>query len=597
MSNLKIKTKVYIVIITTILTVLALCTLSLLNSDALLDRFDEYQTGNVELLQEITEARIIHDEMASELLNAITSESHATVVAAVEHDAEHMVEYIAILDHLLSMAENENSVSNINTLKSNTSPIESSAEAIEDIAMTGDFDAALDYYNSNYLPLIDADLVLLESMIGNLTAESDTVYASLQTYSTNSMIFLTVVGLVSLVIILIVCIFLMKSILNPIRIVNKASQALAAGDFENAVIDYNSSDEIGALVKDIQSTINVMKDITADLSRKLNNLSNGNFAIDNNTDDLYVGDFKAISTAMHSSVEKMNATLLQVSSVAMQVSLGSEQVASDAQNYAYGASEQAVSVNTLTSSMTEMTSQVIQNSESASKASGAANAAIGAINSCNQNMGDMMLSMKEIESKSAEINKIIKVIEDIAFQTNILALNAAVEAARAGSAGKGFAVVADEVRNLAGKSSEAARNTTSLIESSIEAVSKGVSLANVTANNLSDVVVSTNEAVELINEIADATASQRGSIDAINEGLEKISSIVNSNSAISEQSAAASEELSSQAETLKILVNAFSLNGARTNTIGAGNATPMMSALPQNQQNAIPQSFDNFDKY
>ena len=230
-----------------------------------------------------------------------------------------------------------------------------------------------------------------------------------------------------------------------------------------------------------------------------------------------------------------------------------------AQALSQGATEQASSIEELSASITEITDQINKNAENAKQANDSAEHAGREIMNSNEQMRSMVEAMDEITVKSSEISKIIKVIDDIAFQTNILALNAAVEAARAGAAGKGFAVVADEVRNLASKSAEAAKGTTVLIEESIAAVQSGSEIARRTAEMLDESANVTRQAVSLIEKITEASIMQAESAAQINVGVEQISSVVQTNSATSEESAAASEELSGQAELLKSLVGKFRL--------------------------------------
>ena len=226
---------------------------------------------------------------------------------------------------------------------------------------------------------------------------------------------------------------------------------------------------------------------------------------------------------------------------------------------AEGSTEQASAIQQLSAALVELTNHVQQNAENAREGSGMSAEAGQGVNESNKDMQKLMDAMGEIEASANEINKIIKTIDDIAFQTNILALNAAVEAARAGSAGKGFAVVADEVRNLAAKSAEAAKNTTELIESTVNAVNNGTRLANETAQALDNVVKKATVVNTKIQEIASVCEEQANAIQEINVGIDQISSVVQTNSATAEQSAAASEELSSQANMVKDLVGQFRL--------------------------------------
>lgn len=238
---------------------------------------------------------------------------------------------------------------------------------------------------------------------------------------------------------------------------------------------------------------------------------------------------------------------------------GSTQVSSGAQALSQGTTEQASSIEELASTIQLISDQVRQNADSALQAQQTIREVGGKLTKSNQEMQGLTEAMGEISSSSSQIGKIIKTIEDIAFQTNILALNAAVEAARAGAAGKGFAVVADEVRNLAGKSSEASKSTASLIEATISAVKGGASLADETAASLLEVVEGTQVIIAQINQIADSSAEQAASIAQVTLGVEQISAVVQTNSATAEESAATSEELSGQAQILKELVGGFKL--------------------------------------
>ena len=278
----------------------------------------------------------------------------------------------------------------------------------------------------------------------------------------------------------------------------------------------------------------------------------------------YVGEFAKMKTAMQNISKTLTATLTQINLAADRVSTGSDQISGGAQALSQGATEQASSIQELSATITDIAEHVKSNAANAEQSSKMANELEREIVLSNDQMQQMISSMHEISNTSNEIGKIIKTIEDIAFQTNILALNAAVEAARAGAAGKGFAVVADEVRNLAGKSADAAKNTTALIEKSIKAVESGVLIADKTAQSLTTVVSSARTVTGNIDKISAATKEQASSISEISMGVEQVSSVVQTNSATAEESAAASQELSSQAQMLKTLAGRFRFKNTET---------------------------------
>ena len=307
----------------------------------------------------------------------------------------------------------------------------------------------------------------------------------------------------------------------------------------------------------INTTIENMQNYVSDISRILSEIGNGNLNLTVTGD--YKGDFVEIKNSLNNIILSLNQVLGNISEAAEQVSSGSRQVSDGSQTLSQGSTEQASAIEELTASMAEIADQTKQNAVNANQANQFAEDAKENAIKGNQQMKEMLNSMAEINDSSANISKIIKVIDDIAFQTNILALNAAVEAARAGQHGKGFAVVAEEVRNLAARSAEAARNTTDLIEGSIQKVSTGTILANNTADALNDIVIMVEKAADLVGRIAEASNVQASGVSQINKGIEQVSQVVQNNSATAEESAAASEELSGQAELLKNMVERFKL--------------------------------------
>jgi len=273
----------------------------------------------------------------------------------------------------------------------------------------------------------------------------------------------------------------------------------------------------------------------------------------------YLGDFARLKDSINTIIGSMGEIISEINAAAEQVMASSRQVSSGNQEISQGATEQASAIEELLASVSQIAEQVRQNALDANASADLAEKARKAADEGNEQMTSMLKSMEEINESAASISKIIKVIDDIAFQTNILALNAAVEAARAGVHGKGFAVVAEEVRNLAARSAQAAKETTELIEGSIERVKAGTAIAETTAATLSDIVSGSHQSQELLHGIAAASNEQATSIAHVNRGIEQLSQVVQTNSAAAEQGAAASEELSGQAEMLKRLVDHFKL--------------------------------------
>ena len=364
-----------------------------------------------------------------------------------------------------------------------------------------------------------------------------------------------------LIIAIIVCIYvtkkLIKRIVVPLTEIEQATHALSQGDFTSQ-ITYDSADEFGNTCRSMQSSFTKLKEIFSEISTVLGALSRDDLTARVSSE--FPGEMQGIVVSIDKLVDSLNKTMREIQEAAGQINASAGQVSSGAQALAQGTTEQASSVEELSARITEVSNQVKMNSENAGTASALATASGEVAQSTLENMNEMTSAMQEISLAAENIKKVIKVIDDIAFQTNILSLNAAVEAARAGSAGKGFAVVADEVRNLAGKSSEAVKSTTSLIESALDAVSHGEEIAERTHTAFEKLAEQVQKVVSTIGEISDASREQADAIQEITSGVDQISSVIQTNSATSQESAAASEELSGQANMLNSLVNRFRLS-------------------------------------
>lgn len=308
-------------------------------------------------------------------------------------------------------------------------------------------------------------------------------------------------------------------------------------------------------------------------------------------------DQDVLGAALLDLVHNMHRVVSSIYSAADQVASGSTLVADSSYALSQGATEQASSIQQLTASLVEIASQTSLNAKNAEKANDLAQKAKSNAATGNAHMKGMLSAMDEINESSANISKIIKVIDDIAFQTNILALNAAVEAARAGQHGKGFAVVAEEVRNLAAKSANAAKETTSLIEGSKKKVDAGTKIANDTAEALSQIVSQVAVAADLVHSIAQASNEQAHAIEQVNNGIQQVSQVVSTNAATSEESAAASEELSSQAAQLKETVSVFKLKRGKKELSKGGPAGARQLAGASSSAPKIALGDGDYGKY
>ena len=349
-----------------------------------------------------------------------------------------------------------------------------------------------------------------------------------------------------------------KKIGAPMSLCTEIINGIGTGDFSKEAPVVNRKDETRLLAEATGKAVHELKEIVYDVTRVLEAVADGDLTVDvDEKAEMYVGDYKAIYESLTSIKTSLQATMEQIDIAAEQVTSGSEQVSIGASNLSEGSTSQASSVAQLASNIRTIADLINANADDAANASGMTNKAGQAMGDANVSMESLVTAMNEIADLSEEIKKINKTIEDIAFQTNILALNAAVEAARAGAAGKGFAVVADEVRNLAGKSQEAAKSTTELIENTVLAIQKGNELVSDVANKMTDVAASAGAVAQINGKISEESKNTAISINEITVGIDQISNIVQTNSATSQQSAAAAEELAGQANTLKNLIEAF----------------------------------------
>ncbi len=363
----------------------------------------------------------------------------------------------------------------------------------------------------------------------------------------------------SIVLSAIVALTLAINIGRPMRACVDRMKLLVEGDLDTPMPKITNKDETGVLVHSTEALVEGLRTVIQDISYLLNELANQNLDVYTRHEDVYVGSFRDILLSMRNMKLKLSGAMRQVNHSAEGVASASNQLSSSAQTLSQGTTEQASAVEELATQISMISEEVKNTASGALEVRNQTHQTGEEVFLCNQKMQSLVEAMERIRNSSEEIEKILKTIDDIAFQTNILALNAAVEAARAGSAGKGFAVVADEVRSLAGKSAQAAKNTSELIANSTEAVHTGTEIAQNTADVLLGVVNSIQSVVDAIDHIALVSNEQSESVGQVSEGINQISIVVQSNSATAEEGAAASQQLSAEAASLKGLVDQFTL--------------------------------------
>ena len=416
---------------------------------------------------------------------------------------------------------------------------------------------AKDMFLNEYVAAFDNAAVHLVAFSQEATKNAEQQAVTSESLAGTASIMLILTAVVSILLTVVIALVIRTSILTPVKEIEGVYAQMAKGNMQ-AQITYEGRDELGSMAQSIKATNNMLAAYIHDISQKLGQMSKGDMRVHVDMD--YIGDFTAIKDSIEATAGALSETLQNINTAAEQVSTGASQVANGAQALAAGSTEQASSIEELSTSIARIAEQAAENSVSVKAAAQYVKQAGDGVAASNEQMGKLSEAMRNIGASSEQIANITKVIEDIAFQTNILALNAAIEAARAGNAGKGFAVVADEVRSLAAKSAEAAKKTAELIQRSTATVNDGTMIAYEAAQTLQDVIGKALKADESIVNIERASNDQAQAITQVKQGLNQVSSVVQTNAATAEENSATSEEMSAQAVALREEVAKFKLN-------------------------------------
>lgn len=562
MKNLNMKNKIIAAFSTVIICFIIALVFTILGMRNTAAKYTTFYSMRYESTMRARNIRINLQSATKNLLIAVVEENKSEIDSYVAASDENMATIASELEWFASEFEGDASI--IQSFQTELTTLNNVRTEIVDLVKQNTPAAnekAEDIIVDEYTPICsEAEDTIKSFTDAQRQIASDNYEGAMKSQKTQ-MVIAVLLSVLAVILAFTQAIKLLKAILVPIREMQAAMKNIAEGNL-SVNINYDSHDEFGEFAAGMRHTLESQKEIIGDMNYLMVELSKGDFTVRSDIREKYIGDYASMLASIRKLKDNLNSTLNQINETADQVASSSDQVSSGAQALSQGATEQASSVEELAATINEISNHITDNADSAKSASERSEHVKEQAGESSMRMQEMLSAMQDISNKSGEIGKIIKTIEDIAFQTNILALNAAVEAARAGTAGKGFAVVADEVRNLAAKSAEASQNTATLIESTLQAVERGTTIANDTAQSLSNVVMGVDDITVTIESISNASEEQADAVKQVTLGIDQISSVVQTNSATAEESAAASEELAGQSQMLKNLTGRFKIDGA-----------------------------------